>query len=512
MQRDFLYILALAGIPLLGGCNKYLDVKPKGRLIPTEIKDFDHLLDNSDIVERAFLDNNLGCMLGYMTDNITLSEGLGKVNYKAFNHPNIDRYYGYIFRAPYKNPETGDYFWEQGTYGTMKYINNVIEGVKELRTSANESQANAVLAQAYTNRAWSYFNTALVYGPVYKPGGNNSIRSIPYLTDPDVSAAIPALSTQEEVFANVSADLHAALPYAPELTNYPSRPNKMATQAMLAYYHLFTQKYDSVVYYADLAWTGAIAKGGPAAVLYDYNALSYTEPSLPLISGIKSADNRIQLPSSREILFYRATDNFAGRTPDCYPSDEFIALFDQAADLRFKYFLLTAPGYQTTFNNINYNDGNKMQYYRGAPAGATPKFQMTSGFSYPELLLMRAEGYARTNKLPEAMADLNLLRKYRFVTGTADLAMPATQDAVIKLVLDERRRELPLGHIKRFMDLKRFCLEPGKPWGKTKITHTAGSETYEGTIDSPSFLLPISNAVLRFNPEWGIQPDTRPFN
>ncbi|GGH64204.1 hypothetical protein HNQ91_002355 [Filimonas zeae] len=499
---------------LAASCNKFLDVKPKGKLIPTSVAEYAHLLDNPDVVQYPFLNNNSQSMLAYMTDNISLSEGIGKVYYKASNSPSIDNYYGYIFRAPYRNPSISAPFWDWGTYRSMKYFNNVIDGIHSLGDAAATADAQAVLAQAYTSRAWSYFHTTMVYGPVYRPGGDNSAKTIPYVTSSDVSLAAPPLSTHEEVFRKVLADLHTALPHAPEVTNFPSRPNKAATQAMLAYYHLFTGKYDSVVYYADMAWKASAAQGADK-VLYNFNDLYYTNPANELTSGIISPDSKMNLPNSREILLFRAPDNSAGRASASYPSDEFIALFDKDTDLRYKYYLLQAPGYKTTTGGVSYDDGNKIQYYRGVltPGSTVPlKFQMTAGFTYPELLLMRAEGYARTNRISEAVADLNLLRRYRYVTGTPDLALPASADEAIRLVLEERRRELPVGHLKRFMDLKRFCLEPGKPWAKTKIVHELGAEQYEGTIDSPLFTLPIANNVLSFNPEWGIPLDTRPFN
>ena len=498
----------------LFSCNKFLDEKPKGKLIPGDVADYSHLLDHQDVVQYPFLSNNSICMLAYLTDNVSISDGMGKIYYKGNNSVAIDNYYAYRFRQPYRNPNLLDYFWEWGTYRSMKYFNNVIEGIHGLGEAGNGAEAKAVLAQAYTGRAWSYFNMTLVYGPVYKPGGNNNAKTIPYVTSSDVNTKAPALSTQEEVFTKVLADLHAALPYAPVMTNFPSRPTKAATQAMLAYYHLFTQKYDSVVYYADLAWKSATAQGVDK-VLYDFNALSWSDPVNILSSAVKSPDSKINLANSREILLFRAPDNNSGRISYSYPSDEFIALFDKTNDLRYKYYLLTAPGYKTTSGGVTYDDGSRIQYYRGAlvPGGSSlPKFQMTSGFSFPELLLMRAEGYARTGKLAEAMADLNLLRRYRFVTGTPDLTMPASADEVIRLVLEERRRELPMGHQKRFMDLKRFSLETGKPWAKTKIEHKMGTETFEGTVDSPLFTLPISNNILNFNPQWGIALDLRPYN
>ncbi|RAI98647.1 SusD-like starch-binding protein associating with outer membrane [Chitinophaga skermanii] len=509
-MRLYHKLLFLAAGSLVA-CNKFLDVKPKGKLIPQEISEFNHLLDNQDIVQYPFLNNNSTSLMGYLSDNIELSEGVGKVYYKANNSANIDNYYAYTFRTPYRNPTLPDYYWNWGTYRSMKYFNNVIDGINNIRTNENAKEADAVTAQAYVGRAWSYFHTVLVYGPMYKPGGDNSTKTIPYVTSSDISAPMVNLSTTQEVFDKVLADLHTALPNIPENTNYPSRPTKAATWAMLAYYHLFTQRYDSVAYYANLSWTNATAKGIDK-VMYDFNTLSYADTLNPLSSAILSPDSKINLPNSREILFFRNTDNRGGKANESYPSSEFIGLFDQAKDLRFKYYFMMAPGYKTTYNGVTYNDGTRLQYYRGATAMGNPKFQMTAGFTYPEVLLMRAEAYARLGRLSDAMNDLNLLRRYRFVIGTAPLAQPASPDEVINLVLQERRRELPLAHLKRFMDLKRFSIEPGKPWSKATVKHTLGAETFEGRVDGPLFILPISNTVLLFNPGWGIPPDNRPYN
>ncbi|UYQ91927.1 RagB/SusD family nutrient uptake outer membrane protein [Chitinophaga horti] len=497
------YIALIAAALVAGGCNKYLDVKPKGKLIPSEVADFDHLLDNTNIVQWSFLDNNTGCSLAYLTDNTELSEGLGKVSYLANNHPNIDRYYAYIFRQPYKNPAVSDYYWDWGTYRSAAYFNNVIDGVNSVRTPANDLYARQVIAQALVGRAWNYLNTTLVYGPVYRPGGDNSAKTIPYVTSSDTGEPVPGLSTQEEVFKRLLQDLHAALADIPVTTNYPSRPNKTATQAILAHYHLFTRNYDSVAYYANLAWT---AGGGASKVLYDYNLFSWKEPANIVNSAINATDANFSLPVNKEMAFYRNADPGTGRSSSSYPSTELLDLFDKTNDLRYQYFFLSAPGYKTTYNNVTYDDGDRIQYYRGA------KGLLTSGLTFPEILLLRAEGYARTNRLNEALADLNTLRRYRYKTGTPQLAEGAyTQDQVIGLVLDERRRELPIGHIKRFLDLKRLALDAGKPWAKTSITHKLGETTYQADINSNAFILPIANPVLRYNPGWGVPLDTRPY-
>lgn len=512
MKRN-LYIILFTLLVVTNGCQHYLDVKPKGKLIPTQIADFDHLLDNIDIVRYPFLSNNSVCYLGHLTDNLTYSESLAEIAYLKNRSPNLNNYYAFTFRQPYGNPNTSDYFWDWGMYRSAKFFNNVIDGIEGLGEEvARSADAKAVMSQAYAGRAWAYFQGALVYGPVYQPDQENTEKTLPYVVDSDVSKPIPMISTQEEVFQKVWTDLHIALDGAPETTSYPSRPNKTATEAMLAYYHLFTQQYDSVLYYADRAWQRSI-QNGVDQVVYDFNALSLADPQNPISSAITSPDNSINLPRSREILFFRATDQRAGLANDSYPSDSFIDLFDKENDLRFHYFFLEAPGYKTTSGGITYDDGMRIQYYRGATAGTTgtPKFQMTSGFTYPEVLLMRAEAYARTNRLSEAVADLNTLRRFRFKTGTPALSIPATQDEAILLVLEERRRELPIGHLKRFLDIKRYSLDTGKPWSLQTVEHVIGTNRYQGEVSSAHFRVHIVNPILRFNPHWEIPEDNRPY-
>ena len=60
-----------------------------------------------------------------------------------------------------------------------------------------------------------------------------------------------------------------------------------------------------------------------------------------------------------------------------------------------------------------YDDGIQLVYYRD-------ELSITEGVTYPLLLLMKAEAAARTNNLSAALADLNLLRKYRYKGPDSD--------------------------------------------------------------------------------------------
>lgn len=501
--------LFIAAVFLITSCKKYLDVKPKGRLIPVTVSDFDHLLDNTNLMESNFLDQNKGSSLSGLADNIEMTEGQAKVGYILSSHPNLERYYSYVYRQPYKDPNLQDYFWSNGVsgiYPQITYFNNVINGIRgiEQKSAEEESMGRISIAQALVARAWCYFNANLVYGPVYKPGTGNATKTIPYVVNSDINVPIPDLSTSGEVVSKVFHDLYEALPDLPERSSWPSRAGKATGYAMLAYCHLFTQKFDSVEYYANLAWNTGAA-GDAANVLYNYNQFSWNNPNNLVTSPIRSAqdDNLLQY-NHRELLFYRGTDKDAGIGSQLsYPSAELIALYDQATDLRFKFFYLNAPGYKTNLGG-GYNDGMRISNYRYR------KMRITEGFSWPEVLLMRAEAYARNNKISLAIADLNTLRKFRLTMGTPALTT-GTQDQVINWVLEERRRELPIGGLKRLLDLKRLALDNGKPWSKTQVTHKIGNQIYTATIDAKDFIMPVSNVVLNFNPNWGIPLETRPF-
>ena len=507
MKRQFIYICI--AVLALTSCKKYLDIKPRGSFIPETVTDFDRLLNNSNVIEYNFQDNNRGSTMSYLTDNIEMSQGQEQAGYVLPSLPTIDQYFAHTFRHPYRNPEGEDFFWGSssgnGCYPNASYFNNVIEGIRGIsgKSASDQQLGDRSIAQAMTARAWSYFHLNLVIGPVYKSGSSNTTRTISYVTSPNLSDPIPMLSTSEEMMTHVLQDIHTALPDLPVIAEWPSRANKAVAHAMLAYYHLFTRKYDSVLYYSNLAWSST---GNDASkVFYDFNLFSFNSPSTPTSSTLISPqDGFVNAVNSRENLLYRGGDLNAG-AGNSYPSSEMIGLFDQANDLRFKFFYISGPGFKSSLGG-GFDDGTRIGYYRGGKA------KNNEGFTFPEVLLMRAEANARLGQLASAIADLNILRPYRYKTGTPLLVLGAmTQDQVIQLVLDERRRELPLGGIKRFLDLKRFVLESGKPWSKSTITHKIGSQTYTGTVDSKDFSMEILNPILRFHPEWGIPLDNRKF-
>ena len=88
-----------------------------------------------------------------------------------------------------------------------------------------------------------------------------------------------------------------------------------------------------------------------------------------------------------------------------------------------------------------------------------------------------------------------------------------SQDQLLNEILTERRREQPLVSFQRTVDLKRYVYDSGKPWSKSVITHTCGDKTYSKPITDPIFQsIPFDDAVLGYNPQWGIPLSDIPFD
>ena len=124
-------------------------------------------------------------------------------------------------------------------------------------------------------------------------------------------------------------------------------------------------------------------------------------------------------------------------------------------------------------------------------------YYLQVGLNVPEMYLIRAETNARLGNKSEAINDLNTLRSKRYRTGTLVLydANNYTQDQVLQLVKDERRRELWLRGV-RWFDLKRY-----NSLDNANITierFFTGDKLKPGDY---GWVMPIGNKYINQNPE-----------
>jgi len=512
-MKKIIYILILSLI--ISSCDRFLDVKPVGSLIPTDIEQFDNLLYHSRTYDFLFSDNNRGSLLLSLSDEVTISDKVVLASYKDVSN---DRFTPYIFAKPYLNPfKTDDYFLE-ASYKATLYFNTVIDGIKDLG-GEESNKGKQLIAQARAGRAWTYLMAGITYGPMFKKGGDNSSKTISYRTASSATQETPKLSTVDELFNLVKADLEYAIVNCPPEVIKTVRVNKTSANAIMAQMYMFKADYENMFTYAKTAWDLLVSAKGEGNTLYDFNDF-FLKPGVKtpkegedheLYDALTDPSGDIlNNPDNKEILFYRycPLDGLASKA-----SDEYIALFnadtdidgdrDSYADLRKKFFMLKV--------NTQATEGACIRDVRfGNNLGDYTKMCGTQGISTPELLLMLAEAAARTNRTSVALSALNLLRSKRYtpasiVTNSARINS-LTGDNLIHEILKERQKELPWKSAKRFWDLKRYnANDPGKPWTKTQIKRTVLGTQYTGIIGSDDYQLEIVNKFISFNPHWGLE-------
>lgn len=511
MKNIFKYIAIGLLTVSTASCNDFLDVKPVGRLIPTKVTQFENILNNSSTLTYFLLDNNQNCGYALRGDNMEMSDAHIKYTYLP-SFPNNDMLASYIFYKQQISPTSTPMSWQYGLFRPLGMFNNVIDGVESL--DKDSEYAKGVIAQAKVGRAWLYLNGAVTYGPMWDPNGKNDTPVLPIRTSGDPTVSNGPLATTAQIFDLVKTDLDYACENTPIFATNPCRANRAAAYALRAEYHMYKREWKEMAADAAKAWEYALQAGGSEANLfYDFNDFYYTkETTSNPPAGVdprtamtfKGPDNNFALTVNRENMLYRKGPGqpSAGRW---YPSEEWMALFDKDNDMRWGQFALMNLGTKGKVNGETFDDGLHIAYYRHS---LTCNNQ---GLSYPMLLLVKAEGEARSGNAAAALASLNILRKYRYKTGTPALG-GLSGDALLEEILKERRREQPIATYHRVADIKRYYYDEGKPWRKDKIEHKTATTTYSQDLTGPYFnSITIDNVIRKLNPQWNLPQDEATF-
>ena len=127
------------------------------------------------------------------------------------------------------------------------------------------------------------------------------------------------------------------------------------------------------------------------------------------------------------------------------PSTQLANLYDQQNDLRFTYFFVEHGNRRIS---VLYDWWRYTQFNDGS--------YVIGGLTIQELLLNKAELMVRMGDWQNALRVLDPLREARYKAGTVTYLNASSQSEALKLVLEERRRELPFAF--RMGDIKRFSV------------------------------------------------------
>jgi hypothetical protein len=452
MKTKILLLFIVIGV-FSTSCEDFVTPEPKDRItIDIALADLDGV--NSILVSaynRLINFNNYGqrfMLVGdALADNIVVNNNTGRYTGEQINEvgAHMD-----IMNDP-GNPGGGG-FSVRSAYNAYKTINDcniVIAKATELRDE-DPAYADQMIGEAAFIRALSYHDLARVYGyePGQEVGGFNLavvLRTEPVFGATD--ADLRARSTNTEVYTQIKTDLNTAItllePQA-DVADAPFKASQQAAYALLARVYLYEGNWAQAITAADGALIGTTAvltddtnyisawqstTSHPESIFelavsaLDWNTVDGVNNSLATVTRTSSAE----LPNAQGAI--RA-------------SDDLIASFE-AGDIRRD--LWVNPSAANVWEAEKWN-GQLGDFRNNIPI-----------IRYSEVLLIRAEAYARSGDDTNAQADVNLLRTSRNL-----LASSATGQSLLDLIMQERRVELALeGH--RFFDLKRLGMDIPKP-------------------------------------------------
>ena len=456
-MKNVTTILAICVVVMLTGCNDYLDIKPKGEKIPTTVSDYETLL-NYESVQKVS-----DTYPAYLTDDVflpdvaegTATPGLNSVDQSIRNL--------YLFKKEVFGDAQDDGFWF-ASYNRIYYYNTVIDNIMNADGS-DEQQKLSIRAEALISRALEYLYLVNGYAKHYDVRTAESDPGVPLILDEDISKKNLVRASVKDVYAQILSDLQTALPNLPvQAKGNAFRASKAAGYGVLAKMYLYMGNYAEALKAAN-----EVLEINNS--LLDLKKYAVVKPQSSI--GRTNVPQDIDNP---ENIYIKFAPYVYGLSSKVFGSDELISLFSED-DMRLQIY------FTKNFRNIPTDKNVWAPYLRANLA-----------VSSPEIYLIAAECEAREGSVERAMSLINKLRDNRIKNNTPLVAIDRS-DALQK-VLEERRRELAISGMVRYIDLKRLNKE--SQFAKT-VSHVTGEDTFSLEPNSPLYVLPIPAKVMRFN-------------
>lgn len=439
MKRIFVAILCALSI---SSCSRYLDIMPKGEIIPQSIADYDMLLNGGDFtVHTISVENELFLSAD---DYDYFSE-----NSVDVNNPTDQNFQLYSFSVNrFANPSEREAAWAD-PYKNIYIYNKIIDEVMQAAASTgySEEDKKRIQAEAYYFRALDYFYLVNLFAKHYSKE-NASSDAVPLVLKADVNEEVGKRNSVEEVYTQIISDLEKSLQNLPQIKVGKTRASKVAANALLARVYLYKGDYRKALEFSN----NALNINGK---LSDYNT------------------EEIETAYDEEQYSYRYFGSMVGYNAKL--SEELIYNFDVNTDQRF-------------LKNYDPITFEKERFY---PINQNP--------SVGEMVITRAEANIRLGNLQAGLDDINVLRNSRIQDNVSYYItlFPAKKD-LLRFCLEERRREL-FQNGTRLFDIKRLNLEP--EFAKT-VVHKFITEEYKAEPKSNALVMPIPASVMKFHTDW----------
>lgn len=433
-------IITILGVIALSftvtSCDRFLDITPEGKVIPTTVEDYQKVLVSAYAkypthksltalrTDELVLDNN-------SMDFASLRE------IAMWKDSNLDQV-------------TTEFPWVS-FYTVNFYLNQIInEGSK---TMAGGNERNQILAEAYALRAYTYFDLVNLYGKPYNSTTASSDRGVPISLEIDLEKVLPASSVQE-VYQQIHADLTKAeelMITEKQVAGENFHFSKVALKALQARVALYQQDWQKALDYANQA----LAINNQ---LVDLNSSDVIPNRYDAAESILALD--LALNNSVQNVGYASQDLLNSYTDS-----------DKRFDLYFE------------------RNGDQYKVKKGGSTDYRVSFRTA------ELYFIKSEALLKLNKLQEAKEALLPVLKTRYnATGYAELQSQVNamnNSAFMSFILEERFREFALEG-QRWYDLRRA--------NQKTITHEVNGKEYILQQNDVRYTIEIPQSAKKNNP------------
>ena len=476
-HKTFICLVSVVVMFFSAGCDDFLDVAPSSSVsIPTFIEDYENML------YPFYLKYNANPILAVMGDDVYWSKSF----YNSWSGNEQFRR-AYLWSDEIYDQSMSNTHWNQ-QYGMIYTFNKIVD---EVRNVPNEAMGNLLVieAEARAYRALTYFNLVSVYAKPYALA-NESDPGIPVIQKNDVTETKRERTPVREVYNFIISDLDSAIKYLPphptKASRYQAaRLNVIGLKAKVLYH---MNEYGRALtelenFFELLATTTSRFNYSYALFNYENATPSPYDPSgLPSVYDPVADVEDVMI---NEYMFDPTKGSLYTGSIAVLASNHLMSLFPADGDRR-KELMLSKTGTDADEPDRVIKEGH----------------YSNTGISMPDIYLMIAECYARSNRTTEALKYLNDLRENRLTPATYAELSSSDSQVILRWVLEERIKEfVATGH--RWLDMRRLWNDPV---GSALIekTRTFDGKTY--TLTENRLTVRIPEYVMEFNPGWEQNP------
>ena len=441
-MKDIRLALLLCLVAVFTSCDKFLDIRPTGKVIAETGDEYRALLTS----EYKNFPEDRG-LASFRSDEITFDAS-------TTSSEDYDSFFD-IWTWNDQSPQatTASFGWRR--YYHAIYIANTIIANRNNITEISTADRNQLVGEAYMMRAYCHFLLANLYAKPYTTVQPDTTRAVPLMLTADVNL-VPQSQSLAAVYAQVENDVDSAALLMNKTTwdkGFNYRFNTTSAYAL---------KSRLALYKGD--WAAALAAA--KQVIAAHPALEdLTSSSAVLPNSYKSAENIVALEQVMTPTYARA-----GRV-----SDELLALYKSGDRRKAHYF----NEISSTTTLISKGGGGDLR----------------CSFRSAEFYLIAAEAAAELGDVAEALTYLKALMAKRYSTAFYNFHAAnvdtLSQAELISYIYDERARELAFeGH--RWFDLRRTA--------RPQLQKTYDSNTYTLQQNDSRYTLRFPLEAVEANP------------